>query len=608
MSSDSFKPNNSSSSDTNSSELSNDDEILRAEEIDDGIISSEGELDDFLESLLAEKEVTEKQKDVEDSIEPQSAKETLVNLPKKSPLKVKKFENETFFKKIRSSFGLKDKEEEEWLIQDEMERTISEKLRLVNEKERKKKSKKSEQVIHEKSQFKDEKIKQEKLEHERLSTEEANKKKLELEKNRLAKEKAKKKRLMLERIAKKKAEQEKLDQEQLAKEKAEQERLEQERLVKEKAEKERIEQERLAKEKAEKERLVRERIAKKKAEQERLEQEHLAKEKAEKERIEQERLAKEKAEKERLVREHIAKETVEKERLVLEGIVKKNVAKEKLKKKPLNDFYEKGEVKQSFAELAKVMEQQVTSSETQPIQTRPIKRSVQLCGNNDDIKNIDLLRKIFYSPNDYILSTFMEKLEWSKVSHQLIQLTFSEVTIVIDHKLNTIFCDALLESEKYYYICNSLISSSEITAHELNYEEAEMHKNLRRDKLEYVHSIESFIWTTSLLVSHGRLPEDTDVLKKIKLKEGLDLDNFETIPHAKDIEKFLRNKHCSLIVVSQHLQIPQRYIFAFYNAVLSLDMIEVNIKNKEKVENKTLPKTVKPKIKPSLGNLFGWKK
>ena len=568
MSSDSLKPNNSSSNNTSSSELVDDNGMLREEEVDDGIISSVDELDDLLESIIAEKEIKETKKIVEDNVKSPHAEEPLVNLTKNSSLTVKETDGKSFFKKMRSSFGFKGKEEQEWLAQDKMERAISEKLRLASEKERKEKLEKSERIIYEKLQVEDGKIKQKKLEQERLSTEEANKKKLA---------------------------QVKVEQEFLAKEKAEKERLALERLAKEKAEKERLALERLAKEKADKERLALERLAKEKAEKERLALERLAKEKVEKERLALERLAKEKAEKERLALERLAKEKAEKERLALERLAKEKISLDS----------SQGEIEVSHG-LLEVVDKQEIAIETKLIQNEPIKRSVQLCGKSDDIKNIDLIEEESFNPDDYILSVFMEKLEWAKVSHQLIQLKFSGVTIVIDHNLNTIYCDTLIEKEKYYDICNLPISSSEITAHELSYEETEIHKNLRRDKLEYVHSIESFIWTTSLLISNGRLPENTDVLKKIRLKEGLELDSFETIPHVKEIEKFLRNKQCNLMGVSQHLQIPQRYVFAFYNAALNLGMIEINVKNKRK--EKTLPKTSKSKVKPSLGSLFGWKR
>ena len=112
-----------------------------------------------------------------------------------------------------------------------------------------------------------------------------------------------------------------------------------------------------------------------------------------------------------------------------------------------------------------------------------------------------------------------------------------------------------------------------------------------REKADFVHSIESFFWTMSLLISRGRLPVNTDATKIMGLKTELDLSTVEPIPYASEIVDLLNDEPCRLLEISERLEIPQKFVFAFYNAALCLGMIEYDI-------------SVASKAKKTFGNLF----
>ena len=82
------------------------------------------------------------------------------------------------------------------------------------------------------------------------------------------------------------------------------------------------------------------------------------------------------------------------------------------------------------------------------------------------------------------------------------------------------------------------------------------------------------MWTSSLLTSRGKLPKNTDVTKKIVLKNKIDLSHLEPIPYIPEIIALLNNNPEYLLEIAEKLEIPQRYVFAFYFAALNLDMLE----------------------------------
>ena len=198
-------------------------------------------------------------------------------------------------------------------------------------------------------------------------------------------------------------------------------------------------------------------------------------------------------------------------------------------------------------------------------------RSSQLCGDMDDIDSIE---DIAFDPDDFLLSSFLHSLNMAKKSHQLVQLKYNDLLLVFDYSLNTIFCNLSITGDKFASMCDSLISQEKNETRELDYDETKTHRTVRLANQGLIHSIESFIWTSSLLTSRGKLPNNTDFTKKIGLKKKIDLSHLEPIPYLPEIIALLSKNPESLLEIIEKLGIPQRYVFAFYFAALNLDMIE----------------------------------
>ena len=478
--------------------------------------------------------------------------------------------------------------EAERLEQERLELERLEQARLEEErlKQEKLKQEKLEQERLEQARLEEERLKQEKLEQERLEQ-------ARLEEERLKQEKLKQEELEQERL-----EQERLEQERLEQERREQASLEEEKLKQELLKQEKLEQARLEAERLEQERLELERLEQARLEEERLKQERLKQAKLKLERLEQERLKREKLETKRLKKERFSKEQSEvgtssktdesnpesiqsRSEPIVSGNIKASPGKQsffsfaKKVRSTLKHVTEKNsDTTEQISSSKDINKSQTDLPGHQGIKSAvPVnkKRSSQLCGDLDDI---DSFENIAFDLDDFLLSSFLHSLNMAKKSHQLVQLKYNDLLLVFDYSLNTVFCNQSIACDKFASICSAPISREKNETRELDYDETKTHRTVRLANQELTHSIESFIWTSCLLTSRGKLPNNSDVTKKIGLKRKIDLSYLEPIPYLPEIIALLSKNTESLLEIVEKLGIPQRYVFAFYFAALNLDMIE----------------------------------
>jgi hypothetical protein len=206
--------------------------------------------------------------------------------------------------------------------------------------------------------------------------------------------------------------------------------------------------------------------------------------------------------------------------------------------------------------------------------TNADKRWTQLCGSNDDIHATQDLKGISYTLNNHMLSVLLDQIDHARSSKHVLRLKHDDIIIVIDTEFDSIYCNYSAQSEDYSDFCYKPVNTDNIKIHALDYSEVRLYRKKMNDDLNRTHSIESFIWTTSLLTSRGRLLEHTDITKKISLKAWPNLTRLEKTPHAMNIAAVFSKHPGSLQDVPKWLNIPQRYVFAFYNAAISLEMVE----------------------------------
>ena len=210
------------------------------------------------------------------------------------------------------------------------------------------------------------------------------------------------------------------------------------------------------------------------------------------------------------------------------------------------------------------------------IPTAAEERWALTCGVNEKIATAKDVDRIAYTLSNHMLSTLLDTLVQSEHTQKVMRLKFKGHIIVVDHANDFIYCDHSIYTNQYAELCHNPIDAENIKVHELDSSEIRLYRKKAEEEPEHAHSIESFIWTTSLLTSRGRLLKYTDINKKVGLKYWPNLTRLELIPHAMQIAAVFYKHPGSLLEVSRWLKIEQRYVFAFYNAVLALKYIELD--------------------------------
>jgi len=86
------------------------------------------------------------------------------------------------------------------------------------------------------------------------------------------------------------------------------------------------------------------------------------------------------------------------------------------------------------------------------------------------------------------------------------------------------------------------------------------------------YPLPTLFWKVALWASRGRLPEGTSLSQPIYLRRWPNFTRLEVTPHALAIAALWAEQPRSLIDTADHLQIPQRHVFAFYSAARSLQL------------------------------------
>ena len=92
-------------------------------------------------------------------------------------------------------------------------------------------------------------------------------------------------------------------------------------------------------------------------------------------------------------------------------------------------------------------------------------------------------------------------------------------------------------------------------------------------------SFEAFTLKVALWASSGRVPVGTDLSRPVMLKRWPNLTRLPEIPHAMPISALLIDRPQPLPLVAKVLGLPQRQVFTFYCAALSLGLIDLHSKS-----------------------------
>lgn len=89
------------------------------------------------------------------------------------------------------------------------------------------------------------------------------------------------------------------------------------------------------------------------------------------------------------------------------------------------------------------------------------------------------------------------------------------------------------------------------------------------------YRLDSFLWKTAILTSHGRVPIGTDIHAPVVLLRWPNFTRLMITPHALQITALWASAPYSLIETATLLQIPQRYVFSLYTAMVTLNLASI---------------------------------
>jgi hypothetical protein len=121
----------------------------------------------------------------------------------------------------------------------------------------------------------------------------------------------------------------------------------------------------------------------------------------------------------------------------------------------------------------------------------------------------------------------------------------------------------------------------------------------------YQCSVTAFIWQLALWSARGRLPEGTDINQPVHLRRWPNFTRIAVTPHALAITALWAKGPRSLIDTAQMLNIPQRYVFAFYSAAHALQLVEGETAQEQQHPTAHLPLR-RSRNRGTLGRLLGY--
>ena len=206
------------------------------------------------------------------------------------------------------------------------------------------------------------------------------------------------------------------------------------------------------------------------------------------------------------------------------------------------------------------------------------KRWEKLCGVAEDIKNPQTWKSevTLYTPENYLISSLQDALRLAIQSQQIVQIKYQTTTIYFIPKTLQAYCNISITSDDFEKLCKTPVKKTDVVISIANEREVERVNNLLSEKPENLYDLEGFIWTSMLLTSAGKLHRNVDIKKRIMLRHWPNFTRIETFPHVIRISALWSNDAFNMLEIAHNLNIPQRYVFAFYNAACVLGLMEHN--------------------------------
>ena len=112
--------------------------------------------------------------------------------------------------------------------------------------------------------------------------------------------------------------------------------------------------------------------------------------------------------------------------------------------------------------------------------------------------------------------------------------------------------------------------------------------------------LDNMLWKISLWSSRGRVPLGTSLSAPVRLRSWPNIPRLMTVPHEMRIAALWLKEPSGLLETAQKLGVPCRYVFAFYTACQSFDLVEQQVA----AQSEVTPAHAKP-VSTEKRGLFG---
>ncbi len=213
-------------------------------------------------------------------------------------------------------------------------------------------------------------------------------------------------------------------------------------------------------------------------------------------------------------------------------------------------------------------------------------KSQRYVGSNKDIntkkKNTEHL---FLHKEKFLYHHMINAITQAQANQQNIQLEIFSKQFHYNLKSKKFYHDLSTSEFKYF-------QTSSFNSTDFHYTSSKTNKNNFHISIDS----ERIIWFSALQASRGRVPVNTDLDKKIILKNWPNFPKLKIFGHAIQIVAFWSLQKASLLQTANQLKIPQRYIFSLYCAMEALNLVKIDSRN----ESENLSKVNTYKNKSSI--------
>ncbi|MCK5813724.1 MAG: hypothetical protein KAH03_05680 [Cocleimonas sp.] len=203
----------------------------------------------------------------------------------------------------------------------------------------------------------------------------------------------------------------------------------------------------------------------------------------------------------------------------------------------------------------------------------------QLCGG---LKNSSYEKKsginTHFKLEETLLPYLVDTISFTERAGCWMELAYKPLSILINPESQLIYSNFSLKDPLFVQICNGKALEELIEYLEVDAEKINQVKAKQSAKKLFSYDIPYFLWTLSLLVSHGRLPEKVNPDEGMSVTNWLSLNKVEKFPYILQIAAVFNQHHASLNEAAVWMKLPKRYVYAFYNGVAALDLIDKNPK------------------------------